>query len=95
MRRHRHDPLATSPEPRWLKLYDPYERQIESQRIEPFEDLRGALERERARREAEGWVVEWAPSLASSGFYMSKDGRRCRVGITPFEEPLPPHSSHG
>jgi len=58
------DPLATVSEPRWLVIGDTCSRPLRHIQLRPNADLRAALEAERQRLIADGWVCDGCEALA-------------------------------
>jgi hypothetical protein len=78
-------------QPRWLKTFDRYGKQLSSRRIEPMADLRKVMDSEAARWSAGGWTVE--SDGAWGEIYVNRNGERIQVLLTPAEHPMEGHSS--
>jgi len=92
-RRKNNNPLATSPDARWLIVMDRQQRELSSQRIAPFADLRSVMNHEAARWTAQGWTVEGDGTWGS--FFINMGGERWLVMLTPGEHADPQHSNPG
>lgn len=93
-RRSAHNPLASSPHPRWLKVYDRYSNELSRRELPPWADLSGELQREASRWQADGWTIEGDGGKSPWGvFFMNRDGDRRMVAILPSAEPLMGHGT--
>jgi hypothetical protein len=79
-RRSEPDALASTSEPTWLVVRDPFHTAIEVIPLEPHADLRTVLNAAREVRIAEGWKADELEKR-SSYFYCTKDEARMMVGI--------------
>ena len=89
-RRSEPDPLAPTKEPTWLAVWGPFRDLLQSQPLEPYTDLRAALNAERDSRIAAGWKAD--PIGPRSGFFFcDKDRLRVMVIIQRVDpsRPLP------
>lgn len=85
--------MATSAEPRWLKVADLSGQILSVQRVEPFADLRAVINGEAARWAAQGWEVECPGAWGS--LFVRRGSERRHVFLTPVEQPTPLHTSTG
>jgi hypothetical protein len=83
-RRTQTEALAPVDAPRWLVVRDRLSRVVEHHALLPLADLRAAMQAERARRAAAGWVVDDIPVKCSFFFCAFENGRVC-VSIECFE----------
>jgi hypothetical protein len=83
-RRTQTDALAPVNAPRWLVVRDRVSRVVEYHALAPLADLRAAMQAERARRAAAGWVVDDIPRTCSF-FFCALENERVCVSIECFE----------
>ena len=87
-RRGRYDPLATSADPRWLKVQDGFRQELSSIRIAPGTDLRQLMQAEAARWVAAGWEVEIEDECRHGFFFIRRGSERRLVLLTARETPI-------
>jgi hypothetical protein len=91
-RRFHYDCLATTKEPRWLKIYDRHSDEISSRRLEPNINLRAMLRQVAQDFAIDGWRIEGEGAERWTGkFFMHRLGVRWLVAIMPSEKPLKAH----
>jgi hypothetical protein len=78
------DALQTVKEPRWLVVRDRVSRVVEFQALPPLADLRAAMQAERERLQASGWVVDDIPRNCAF-FFCERDNDRVCVSIECYE----------
>jgi len=83
-RRGRTDPLNPVNEPRWLVVRDRCSQVIEYLELPPRTNLHAAMDAERTRRAADGWIVDDIPHYCSFCFCDKGDERIC-IAIDCFE----------
>jgi hypothetical protein len=85
MARYHHNVYANSTTPRYLVIFDPQWKIIDSQRLEPSTDLRPAMTAAIDRLSNEGWQPEGTPDF---GFvFINRNGIR-RLLILTERDPL-------
>jgi hypothetical protein len=86
MARYHHDVYAISRRPNYVVLFDSQREILESQRLEPRADLRGAMTAAISRFVGEGWTIEGTPKF---GFvFLNRGAVRCLLMLTerdPFD----------
>ncbi|MEO6187073.1 MAG: hypothetical protein ABIP38_14760 [Steroidobacteraceae bacterium] len=93
-RRFHYDCLATTQEPRWLKVFDRCHCELTSRRLEPGVDLRAELRKAASQFATEGWIIEDQGAEHWVGnFFMNRAGDRWFVAILPSEKPSAGHSA--
>jgi len=91
-RRFHYDCLATTSEPRWLKVFDRESNMLSSRRLEPYTDLRAALRVTAEQFKSEGWTIEGdGPQSWTGHYFMNRNDDRWFVAIMPSAEPLKAH----
>jgi hypothetical protein len=78
-------------QPRWLKTFDRYGKQLSSRRIEAMADLRKVMDSEAAHWSGGGWTVEGDGAWGE--IYVNRNGERFQVLLTAAEHPMEGHSS--
>jgi hypothetical protein len=87
-RRGNYDPLATSAEPRWLKVQDRFRQELSSTRVAAGTDLRRLMRTEADRWVVAGWDVEIEDECRHGFFFIRRDGERRLVLLTARETPI-------
>ena len=79
-RRNDHDPLAPSPHPRWLIVWDMQFRALEITELAAQTDLRALMARTAQQWELQGWTVESDGRFGS--FFCHRQGQRRLIAIS-------------
>jgi hypothetical protein len=82
-RRDPYNPLAASPKPRWLIVWDMQFNLLDSTELAPFCDLVAVMERAAQQRRDAGWCVESDARFGS--FFCHRAGVRLLVAISPAD----------
>jgi hypothetical protein len=85
-RREAHNPLAPSPKPRWLIVWDMQFNLLDSTELAPHTDLVAVMERTAQQRRDAGWCVESDARFGS--FFCHRDGIRLLIAISAADPTL-------
>lgn len=79
-RREPHNPLSTSPQPRWLLVWDMQFNVLDCTELPPFTDLAQVMRGVAQHRQQEGWCVESDARFGS--FFCHREGVRILIAIS-------------
>jgi hypothetical protein len=86
-RRDPYNPLAPSPKPRWLVVWDMQFRLLDSTELAPCTDLAAVMAQTAQRWQQEGWTVESDARYGS--FFCHRAGMRRLIAISAADPALP------